>query len=293
MESNKAKYKIICANLGIGAQITQTEFGPHAILNLMPYERKNAVDIDINDECKSLPIGEVRLPPIAAFCTRLEEEIETSLNENLFPIILGGDHSIAVGTWSGVVHSLDAYENFGLIWIDAHLDSNTFETSPSKAYHGMPLAALLGYGQKGFADLLGRSPKLNPKNVVMVGIRSYEEQEHELLKSLGVKIFYMSDISKTSMDFVMKQAVEIVTNGTKGFGVSLDLDVIDPKFAPGVGSREIGGIDPAAFLDSISNLYVDQLKAFEIVEYNPALDVDNKTAFIAKTIVKKIIDNVQ
>lgn len=289
MKNRKLKYQIISANIGIGAQITETEFGPHAILDIMPDEKANSIDINIEQEYKILPLGYERLKPIVEFCNSIAASVEESINDQKFPIVIGGDHSVAVGTWSGVIGALDSAQNFGLIWIDAHLDSNTFETSPSKAYHGMPLAALLGYGQKELTDLRGIAPKLNPSNVVMVGIRSYEEKEHELLKSLGVKIFYISDIEKTSIDDVLKRAVEIASNGTNGFGVSLDLDVIDPSLAPGVGSREGGGVDALKFISSVKYFCTQNLKAFEIVEYNPDLDVGNKTAIIAKTIIQELI----
>jgi arginase len=189
---------------------------------------------------------------------------------------LGGDHSCAIGTWSGAASALQG--PLGLIWVDAHLDSHTPESSPSKNIHGMPLATLLGYGDPTLTGIQNAKPKILPENVVLIGIRHYEPAEHELLSTLGVKIFYMEDITEMGLDAVMTSALAIITEKTEAFGISVDVDGIDPLDAPGVGYREPNGIPAFDLLKSLKLLI--QNKAFigaEIAEFNPERDIEHKT----------------
>lgn len=288
MTTNSDRCKIVCADLGIGAQLMDTAEGPVAIcrtLGLKPdFELKNP------GAQQSVPIQDkARLPIVSGFCAELAKITRDVVLNNGFPLVLGGDHSIAVGTWSGVTAALNAQQKFGLIWIDAHLDSHTYETSPSKAYHGMPVAALLGEAEAERAHILSPLPKISPENLVFIGSRSYESEELELLTRNNVKIFYAKDVKEKGLQHVLSEAKKIATNGTVGFGVSLDLDFFDPEFAPGVGSPEPQGESPTEFMRYIDILLCDELKGFEITELNPKLDIDNKTARVAAFIVEKVM----
>lgn len=206
-----------------------------------------------------------------------------------FLTVIGGDHSCAVGTWSGVIDSLEAREEFGLIWFDAHEDAHTPESSPSKAYHGMPLAHLLGAGHSDLCTLGGRAPKIKPENLVLVGVRSYEAEERAFLEQRNVKVFYMDDLKKSDLKTVMRQALEIATTGTKGFGISLDVDMFDPKDAPGAGSLEPDGVRFENFKEVMAPCFGHpQLKAIEIAEFNPCVDHNDQTATLIQDILQEV-----
>ena len=202
--------------------------------------------------------------------------VSRTLKNQSFPFVLGGDHSIAVGTWSAVKNHIN--QDFGLIWLDAHLDAHTPQTSPSQARHGMPLAALMGYGDSELVTLGSELPKLKPENLVIIGARSFEEGEHELLKRLNVRIMYSDEVNARGFEACFKEALEIATSNNKPFGISFDIDGFDASLVPGTGTPEPNGFDEDSVLKSMANiLNHDKLIAFELVEYNPALDQDNKT----------------
>ena len=156
--------------------------------------------------------------------------------------VLGGDHSCAVGTWSGAANALRGDGPLGLIWVDAHMDSHTPETSPTGNYHGMPLACLLGHGGSALTTIAHESPAVQPRHVAIVGVRSYEPEEAELLRRLGVRVFFMGEIEKRGLAAVMEEASHIALTGTAGAGISIDLDALDPTEVSAVGSPEAGGI---------------------------------------------------
>jgi arginase len=285
--------RIIGANFGYGAQIRETQTGPDFVYSKLPkYLQSNYISLKSDPKYGIPAIGKPSLPAIVDFCSRLAFTTENAIKAREFPIILGGDHSIAAGSWAGIINALMAPEEFGLIWIDAHMDSHTYETSPSKAYHGMPLAALLGHGDPEFSKIAGIPYKLNPKHVTVVGVRSYEPEEQSLLEKLGVQVFYANDIYTNGLKSILSNAMDISSRAKGGFGITLDLDFFDPLYAPGVGSPERGGFAPSEFLDILPLLCTSSLKAFEIVELNPARDIDGKTVDIAVEIIKAI-DNIK
>jgi arginase len=193
------------------------------------------------------------------------------------PIVFGGDHSIAIGTWSGVITSLQAFGQFGLLWIDAHMDAHTPVTSVQGKwgghFHGMPLAHLLGHGDKDLCEIGSKRAKLKGKHVALVGVRSFEPGEQQMLADMGATVFMMEDIKRDGLEAVMKKALDIVTAAPKGWGISLDLDAFDPVDMPGVGTPEPNGIFTSHFLQCWSALKIQTLpKAVEIVEYIPDKD---------------------
>lgn len=226
------------------------------------------------------------IPYIAKNCTKLAQAIIP----HDFVVTLGGDHTSAIGTFSGIATQLSQQGDLGLLWIDAHLDSHTVESSSSKNPHGMPLAALLGYGSPLFTKILADKPKVKPENVCIVGVRSFEPEELAFLTQLNVKIFYMDEIKQRGLNAVMADAYKIVQNNTEGFGISLDLDAIDPKQAPGVSAPEANGIQSDELINTLKNTpNADKLMAMEIVEFNPEKDVNHATEIVATGCLKAIL----
>ncbi|MSP53355.1 MAG: arginase [Gammaproteobacteria bacterium] len=203
--------------------------------------------------------------------------------------VIGGDHSCAIGTWSGVANACRSQGDIGLIWIDAHMDSHTPETSNSQNIHGMPLAHLLGSGFESLLALLDTKPKLKPENVCLIGIRSYQPGEHQFLENLGVKIIYMEEVLKQGIGATLDLALAHVSRATIGVGISIDLDGIDPVDAPGVGYREANGISAAELLTALAKLPLTMpLLGLEIAEYNPLRDEKQKTAKLIVEIIRAV-----
>ena len=229
------------------------------------------------------------LHAVASLCTRLVEEVEFVLREGHFPLVVGGDHSCAIGTWGGVHRALAGQGPIGLVWIDAHMDSHTFTTSPSGRIHGMPLACLLGQGDPALTAIGGPEVKLHPQHVCLIGVRSYETGEAELLHRLGVRIFDMDEIQRRGLNTVFDEARAIVRQGTAGFGVSVDLDALDPVDAPGVGSPVPNGIRSVELAAALSHLRRDPaFVAMEIAEYNPRRDRGHVTADVVGALIDAI-----
>ena len=225
--------------------------------------------------------GAQALPQVSKILHDLSDAVLPLAQNNESFVVIGGDHSSAVGTWSAVAYANRAKGDIGLIWFDAHMDSHTPKTSITQNIHGMPLAALLGEGAIDLCQILDDQPKLKSQNVCLIGVRSYEEEERQFLESLGVRIYYIEEIKKRGLNSVVNEAYELVNRHTCGFGISIDMDIMDPEDAPGVGCRESGGIHGKDLLDTLT--HIPQTKpclGMEITEYNPLLDKDNKTAHL-------------
>lgn len=278
---------------GQGAQITTTSLGPNYIKNEFKIiEKLNASGIkarwcetifteEQDSEC--VPKKGRNFRAVLKHNKNLFKLTNRFVKENTneIPFVIGGDHSCAIGTWSGIINALNANENFGLIWIDAHMDAHVYETSPSKAYHGMPLSVLLGYGDDELLKIGNSLKKIHPKHLVLIGVRSYEPDEVIFLESLGVKIFTREQTISMGLSRVFKEALKIVTNGTKSFGISFDLDAIDPLEAPGVGSPEPDGLTWKDIKENLFLLFDDlKFRALEVTEFNPEHDNNDLTASI-------------
>ncbi|MCW9045920.1 MAG: arginase [Alphaproteobacteria bacterium] len=223
---------------------------------------------------------------IGKICRSIAEATQISANEEKFFTVLGGDHSCAIGTWSGVAKALEPEGDLGLIWLDAHLDSHTSKTSPSGAYHGMPLACLLGYGDDDLTNLSGLKPALHPQNLCVLGARSYEQEEYDLLMGLGVRIIFMDEIKEHGLTEAFKEALEIAASDTIGFGLSIDLDSIDPRDAPGVGTPEPDGLRGVDVIQVLSEICRSQnFLGLEIVEFNPQKEMKGKTTALVYQIL--------
>lgn len=231
-----------------------------------------------------------RLEAIEVFSQRLARSVERALLQGHQPLVVGGDHSCAVGTWSAVAEVLRPTGALGLIWIDAHLDAHTPETSDSQAPHGMPLASLLGYGTEGLTHLYGWGGKLQATNVVVIGARSYEAAEKALLERLGVRVLYMDEVFERGFAACFEEARAIVKAHTAGWGITLDLDGLDPLDAPGTGTPVEQGIRLADALTVLQNCSHDpDFVAMELTEYNPLRDFGGRTAQAAVQLVCRVL----
>lgn len=215
---------------------------------------------------------------VEKMCQELSLSVAHCILEKKFFAVLGGDHTAAIGTWSGVCHVKRAEGPIGLIWVDAHLDSHTPQTSESSNLHGMPLACLLGYGEPLLTTLLHPTPKIQPANVCLIGVRSYEQGELELLKKLNVRIYFMDEVKQKGISRVVTEAVQHVSENTCCYGITIDIDGIDPIDAPGTGVAEPGGIPGESLCQALTQLADDpRLVGAEIVEFDPRRDKDHMT----------------
>jgi arginase len=213
--------------------------------------------------------------------------VEKSLTEGFMPLVLGGDHSIAAGAVSGVAsHFRKEKKEVGYLWLDAHGDMNTPESSPSGNVHGMPLASIMGYGPPELTELMGFKPKVEPQNIVLVGVRDLDSQEKKLVKKSGVHVFTMRDIDERGMREVMSDALKYAMDDTAGIAVSVDMDFVDPSDAPGVGTPVRGGVtyrEAHLAMEMIADS--EAMVSLEIVEINPVIDEHNRTALLGVELV--------
>jgi arginase len=276
------KIAIIGAACGCGAQNHGCQDGPEVLRALDFFDSLHEYGINYFwDDVIHLPGSRPAepLPAISGLCSGLAKQVGDALRRGHFPLVLGGDHSCAIGTWSGIAAATAGNGNLGLLWIDAHMDSHTFSTTPSGAIHGMPLACLLGHGAPELTRIGMTAAKLRPENVCLLGVRSYEAGEAALLKELGVRVYGMAEIRERGFDAVFTEALERVQADTAGFGVSLDLDVLDPAEEAGVGSPAPDGIFKHELALAFRKLHRNpRFLAMEIVEYNPYLDERFMTA---------------
>ncbi|HET8677246.1 MAG TPA: arginase [Blastocatellia bacterium] len=300
------KVKIIGVPMDLGAGRRGVDMGPSAIriaglnqaIALLGHEVTDAGNVHVNPpEALTQTTARARfLPEIAAASEELALMVEASLDEETVPVVLGGDHSIAIGSAAGLASFYRKREKrIGIVWLDAHTDINTPETTPSGNIHGMPLAALLGRGPKELTHVSGFAPKLLPENAVVIGARSVDPGERELIKTLGVRVFTMSEVDERGMSDVIEEAIEIASRNTAGFHVTMDMDFIDPFYAPGVGTPERGGAtyrEGHLAMEKMSDS--GHVLSVELTEVNPMYDTANQTAqlaveFILSALGKKIM----
>lgn len=284
--------------MDLGSGRRGVDMGPSAIriagLNERLRELGNRVvdegDLDIKN-MEEIRVGEMKaryLKEIARASKVLSGKVEKFMMRGHFPLVLGGDHSIAVGTISGIAAFCKRKrKKLGILWIDAHGDINTPATSPTGNIHGMPLAAVLGLGPKDLANVGGSYKKIDPVNVALVGIRSLDDGEKKHLKQTGVNVFTMPDIDRQGIHRIMKKALARVSDGTDYVHVSFDLDAVDPTVAPGVGTPVKGGFDYREAHLIMEFIYDSKvMTSLEIVEVNPILDEHNSSAEFAVELVQ-------
>ena len=292
---------IINVPLDLGASRRGTDAGPSAFrvarlgheIRSMGYTISNETDVPVPAmETRKTSDTRTRFKTeILAVCEEVAYLTVAAMEAGEWPLVIGGDHSIAMGTVSGLSsHLKKSDQKLGLIWFDAHGDMNLPESTPSGNIHGMPLAHLLGYGDPDLSSIHGMSPAVDPKHVALIGIRDIDQKERDFINASGVKAFTMRDIDQLGMAEVARQALEIVNDGTAGFHVSFDLDGCDPDVIPGTGTTVPGG---ASFREAhllLEECAADgRLLSLEVVELNPFLDHANISAERAVTLIQSAL----
>jgi arginase len=287
------KIRVIGVPLDLGQSRRGVDMGPSAVrvaglearLEALGHVVEDAgnVAVAIAEQKKEGDPNAKYLKEITATCTKHAELVVKTLEAGKVPITLGGDHSIAAGTVAGVAEFYRRQnQKIGLIWIDAHTDVNTPDSSPSGNVHGMPLAAIMGLGPADLTNIFDFSPKVKPENCVLVGVRDIDAIEKENVRKTGIHVFTMRDIDERGMRTVMEEALRAAGRGTAGYHVSLDMDWVDPEDAPGVGTPVRGG---ATYREAHLAMEIiadhGRMLSFEIVEVNPVIDEHNRTADLA------------
>lgn len=276
----------------LGTHVDGAKYGPTKLIENINFTG-NIKEVIQKDIVKSTNSNDLRKneKEIYEVNSKLYQEVDKAIKNNTFPIMLGGDHSVAIAS---ALASIKNYKSLGIIWFDSHADYNTFDTTITGNIHGLPLAALNGLNKD--LSTFHNGSFYNPKNTVIVGYRSEEKNQNSELKNvkdMGVTIFTTEDIQKYGIKVIVEKALKIATNDTQGIHISYDLDVIDPQVAPGVSIKEKNGIkieDAYQFIEELIP-YKKQIKSFDLVEFNPINDINDKTLKIAKNILIDFINN--
>lgn len=292
---NKLNISIIGVPMDHGQTRRGVDMGPSAIRYAGVVDRIEELGHSVSDE-GDIQIGQTdgsvdastnlrNLKVITEATEALGDKVFEVAEAGNFPLVLGGDHSIAIGTLAGIS---ERHENLGVIWYDAHADMNTSDTSPSGNIHGMPLAASFGHGHEKLTTIRGYSPKVRPENIVIIGARSVDPGERELIKEHGIRVYSMHEIDKMGMHAVIEDSICYLKEerNTDAVHLSLDLDGIDPMYTPGVGTPVPGGISYRESHLAMEMLYdANIITSAEFVEVNPILDEKNKTADVAVALI--------
>ena len=289
----QSNISVIGAPLDLGQDRRGVDMGPSALRVANLNRRIAALGYTVQDlgntqvdQAEASEEGDPHakyLPQIAAACACLANTVSEALDRGSVPLVLGGDHSVAVGTVTGVSsHFRKRHGEIGLIWLDAHADMNTPDSSPSGNVHGMPLACLIGVGPPQLTDLGGYRPKVSPARTVVVGLRDVDNTERSRVRGSGVHAFTMRDIDERGLRAVMEDAIRLASAGAAGFHLSLDMDFVDPRDAPGVGTPVRGGATyREAHLAMEMICDSGRMTSLEVVEVNPVIDEANRTADLA------------
>lgn len=283
--------------MDLGADRRGVDMGPSAVrvanlnerLQQLGYEVMDAGNIGVRNP-EMMQVGDRKLkylPEIADACQKLADEVLASLEGGAIPIVLGGDHSIAIGSVAGLAaYHRKREQRVGVIWFDAHGDMNTPETSPSGNIHGMPFSAILGHGAKELTHICDFAPKVYPDDCVLIGARSVDPEEAVALKASGIRVVTMRELDERGMSAVMDEAMWLASRRTAGFHVTMDMDFVDPDFAPGVGTPVPGGPtyrESHLAMEKIADS--GKMLSFELTEVNPILDISNRTAELGVELI--------
>jgi arginase len=293
--------QIIGVPTDLGANMRGANIGPSAIriadlrqkITVLGFNVIDTGDLDvpIRETLPDAAAAQHYLPQILAICTELQQRVYDGLHQGRLPIVIGGDHSVAVGSITGVSRFYrERQERVGMIWIDAHADLNTPGSSPTGNIHGMPLSVVLGDGHDSLVNLGGFKGKIRPENVALIGIRMLDGTEKDLLRKSGIRYYTMREIDERGMAVVMKEAIGVAANGTAGLHLSVDLDGVDPLYAPGVSTPVTGGLsyrEAHLALEMIADSRL--LRSLEIVELNPMTDISHQTAQFAVELVQSAL----
>lgn len=288
------KISLVGVPMDLGQSRRGVDMGPSAIRYGGVKERLQNLNHEVIDlgDIEIPLVGEEKeelknLSEVVLANKTLAKTVDNIVSKNNFPLVLGGDHSIAIGTLAGLYPH---YNNLGVIWYDAHGDLNTEKTSPSGNIHGMPLAASLGLGQPELTSIHYDSAKIKPENLVLIGIRDLDEAEKKLIKDLNIKIFTMHEVDLLGMPEVIAQTINYLKDKTDGVHLSFDLDGIDPAEAPGVGTPVLGGLTYRESHLTMELLYDSGIiTSAEFVEVNPMLDIKSQTAEITVGLISSLL----
>lgn len=294
--TNNIALSLISVKSGLGAGRLGAELGPENIIQAGLIRRLNQLGYtQIKEKHITSPLGNQKQgtskirhqDEIVTVCKQLALEVEEAIHTDTFPLILGGDHSIAIGSLAALTSH---YHKLGVIWFDAHTDINTEETSPTGNMHGMPLAVALGRAQLKLSDILAAAHHINPENIVIIGARDLDQAEKEIIRSSGITCFTMHEIDRMGMAKVMEKALHIAQDGTDGVHLSFDLDSVDPQEAPGTGTPVPGGVSYREAHFALELMYESGLiTSAEFVEVNPTLDINNKTTRLAIELISSLL----
>jgi len=289
--------RLVGVPMDLGAGRRGVDMGPSAIriagvaaaLRRLGYAVEDDGDVGVPapESRDPGPTNARYLDPIYHVCNRLRLRVRRTLEEGQVPLVMGGDHSIAIGTIAGVAEFFRARDQkLGLIWVDAHADMNTPEISPSGNIHGMPLATVLGLGHPRLVEMGGFWPKVDKRNVCLIGIRDLDESERQVVLGSGIHAYTMRDVDERGMRAIMQEAIGFAGDGTAGFHVSFDLDGMDPRDVPGTGTPVKGGIswrEANLIMEMVSD--TGRMTSLEITELNPILDVKNQSGEVAVDLI--------
>ena len=297
-EANKErKLRVVGVPMDLGAGRRGVDMGPSAIRIAGVDQSLRELGYIVEDDGDvAVPAPETRAPgdetarylePIYHVCNRLRLRVRRALEHGETPVVLGGDHSIAIGTISGVAEYYhERGEKVGLIWVDAHGDMNTPDTSPSGNIHGMPLATVLGLGHPRLVEMGGFAPKVQKENVCLIGIRDIDDHERQIIRDSGIHAYTMRDVDERGVREIMEEAVAYANNGTAGFHVSFDLDSMDPRDVPGTGTPVKGGLnwrEANLLMEMVSD--TGDMCSLEVTELNPILDIKNQSGQVAVDVI--------
>jgi arginase len=290
--------RIIGVPMDLGASRRGVDMGPSAVrytdlresLEKLGHTVEDAGNVAVpfrEDAAKGAQRGARYLGAISAVCTNVAVQVRSALQEGRIPVVLGGDHALAAGSIAGAsAHFAANGQRLGVVWVDAHGDLNTPATSRSGNVHGMPLAALLGHGDKAMISIAGAEPALRSTDLALVGLRDLDDAERGHIKKWNLAAFTMRALDERGVRGVMEEAIAVATRDAAGLWVSFDMDVIDPDEAPGVGTRVSGGITyREAHLAMEMLADTGKLVGLDVVEVNPVLDEHNRTAEIARELI--------
>ncbi len=290
---SKRTVRIIGVPIDLGADRRGVDMGPSAIRYAGLHERLEKLGWEVEDNGNiDVPIAETReiqdkrlkyMPEIVDVNQQLYQAVAQAINDGVTPLVIGGDHSLGIGSLAGCAAS---GKQFGVIWFDTHGDYNSLDTTSSGNIHGMPLAVANGIGAAELTGVGGTQRKIREENTVIIGARDFDDEEREMIHKSKITVFSMSDIDRLGMEEVVRRGIEIASQGTDGVHVSFDLDVIDPSEAPGVGTPVQGGMTyREAHLAMEMVAECTCLLSMDVVEVNPILDMHNKTAELAVGLI--------
>lgn len=306
MTARDLSAEIIGFDSGWGCRDYGCEDGPRAvdaaaILNILNERGVKAkwrgpLGLKSLGDHKDIATREEALPLVVEGLRRLSVHARTAVENGHIPVVIGGDHSSAIGTWSGAAAGLRACGSFGLVWIDAHLDAHTFETSSEGKWggwwHGQPVAALTGNGLQSLTRIGGMEPKISPRHISIIGTHSFEPGEAAYVKKHGIRIYHLDEVRARGFKAVFEEALARARDGTAGFGLTMDLDAFNEHEAPGVGAPEGDGLTAAEVLPIIRSLArTPDFTALEIAELNPHNDKDRRTAKLVERIIAAVFDH--